>query len=131
MLVSRAAGRGPLGWGEVEASFHLTNPGARGRGDEEAGTRLTVLLLLQSLLQQEVAPPSIRNKASLWRTSSPQRSKMPPPWTSFIHMHSLRIAISQQAQVAPLATDTALLVSTEYRPRVRLLPRVDEDAAGL
>lgn len=48
-----------------------------------------------------------------------------------VNMHSMGVAVSQQSLSAPLATDTALLVTTEDGLRRWLLPAVDEDAAGL
>lgn len=46
-------------------------------------------------------------------------------------MHSLRVTITQQSHSPPLATDAALLVPAEESLRIRFLPAVDPDAAGL
>ena len=45
-------------------------------------------------------------------------------------MDNVRVAVSQQTSLAPLTTNTRLLVSTEGSLRCRLLVRVDEDGSG-
>lgn len=47
------------------------------------------------------------------------------------HEHDVRIAVCLEALLAPFAPDTGFLVPAEEGLRRRLLPRVDEDGAGL
>src|SRR5690348_1097571 len=46
-------------------------------------------------------------------------------------MDNVRVAVSKQTSLAPLTTNTRLLVATERSLRRRLLIRVDEDGSGL
>lgn len=65
------------------------------------------------------------------RPLAPPSPNRPGRSLLLVHVHDVRVAVRQQASLAPLAADSALLVPAEDGLRRRLLVRVDEDGTGL